>query len=58
MCLSLVAHEVTLNKDMLDIQHYSNIMEDALRGFECNECVSKEQQSLIFRPRSPTVMVI
>ena len=36
--LRLVAHEVALNKDLWDRQFYSNIMEDALRGFECNEC--------------------
>ena len=36
--LNLVAHKVTLNKDLWDRQYYSDLMEDALRSFECEEC--------------------
>ena len=36
--LNLVAHKVTLNKDLWDRKYYSNLMENALRSFECKEC--------------------
>ena len=39
--LGLVAHEVRLNKDMWDRQHYSDIMERGMRNFKCYECNQK-----------------